>query len=105
MKSIEEIKQKIREDQQIYKDQYKAKELKIFGSYVKSKHTEISDLDILVEFEQPVSLLHMVSLENYLTDSLKVKVDLVPKDSLREELKEPILKEAIPVSVEMSLFI
>jgi len=97
MKSIEEIKQKIREDQQIYKDQYKAKELKIFGSYVKSKHTEISDLDILVEFEQPVSLLHMVSLENYLTDSLKIKVDLVPKDSLREELKEQILKEAIPV--------
>jgi len=36
MKTIEEIKIKIREDQQIYKDQYKVKELKIFGSYVKS---------------------------------------------------------------------
>ncbi len=97
MKSLKQIKQKIRADQQVYKDQYKVKELKIFGSYVKSKHTEISDLDILVEFDQPVSLLHMVSLENYLTDSLKVKVDLVPKDSLREGLKEQILKEAIPV--------
>jgi len=97
MKSVEEIKQKILEDQQIYKDQYKVKELNIFGSYVKNKHTDISDLDILVEFEQPVSLLHMVSLENYLTDSLKVKVDLVPTDGLREELKEQILKEAIPV--------
>ncbi len=59
MKTIEDIKQKIREDQQIYKDQYKVKELKIFGSYVKSEHTETSDLDILVEFEQPVSLLHI----------------------------------------------
>jgi len=97
MKTIEEIKIKIREDQQIYKDQYKVKELKIFGSYVKSEHTEVSDLDILVEFEQPVSLLHMISLENYLTDSLKIKVDLVPRDSLREELKEQILREAIPV--------
>ncbi len=97
MKTIEDIKKRIREDQQIYKDQYKVKELKIFGSYVKSEHTKASDLDVLVEFEQPVSLLHMVSLENYLTDSLKVKVDLVPKDSLREELKEQILKEAIPV--------
>jgi len=97
MKTIEEIKIKIREDQQIYKDQYKVKELKIFGSYVKNEHTEVSDLDILVEFEQPVSLLHMISLENYLTDSLKIKVDLVPRDSLREELKEQILREAIPV--------
>ncbi len=97
MKTIEEIKQKIREDQQIYKDQYKVKELKIFGSYVKSEQTQTSDLDILVEFEQPVSLLHMVSLENYLTDALNVKVDIVPKDSLRDELKEQILKEAIPV--------
>ena len=97
MKTIEEIKKKIREDQQIYKDQYKVKELKIFGSYIKSEHTETSDLDMLVEFEQPVSLLHLVSLENYLTDSLKVKVDLVPRVSLREELKEQILNEAIPV--------
>jgi len=42
-------------------------------------------------------LLHMISLENYLTDSLKVKVDLVPRDSLREEFKEQILREAIQV--------
>ncbi len=39
MKTIEEIKKRIQEDQQIYKDQYKVKELKIFGSYVKSEHT------------------------------------------------------------------
>ncbi len=97
MKTIEAIKKRIREDQQIYKDQYKIKELKIFGSYIKSEHTKTSDLDMLVEFEQPVSLLHLVSLENYLTDTLKVKVDLVPRVSLREELKEQILNEAIPV--------
>ena len=97
MKSFEEIKQKIREDQQIYKDQYKVKEFKIFGTYAKSESRETSDLDILVEFEQPVSLLHMVSLKNYLIDPLKVQVDLVPKDNLREELKEQILEEAIPV--------
>ena len=97
MKTIEEIKQKIREDQEVYKDQYKVKEFKIFGSYAKGEYRETSDLDILVEFEQPVSLLHMVSLENYLIDSLNVQVDLVPKDNLREELKEQILEEAIPV--------
>jgi predicted nucleotidyltransferase len=38
-----------------------------------------SDLDILVGFEEPVSLLGIVRLENYLSELLGIKVDLVPK--------------------------
>ena len=57
----------------------------------------IEEIKIKIREDQQISLLHMISLENYLTDSLKVKVDLVPRDSLREELKEQILREAILV--------
>lgn len=57
----------------------------------------MSDVDILVEFEKPVSLLQIVSLENYLSDILRIKVDIVPKKSIRVELREAILKEEIPV--------
>ena len=39
------------------KQKYKVKELSIFGSYVKGKQKESSDIDILVEFAEPVSLL------------------------------------------------
>jgi len=49
----------------------------------------------LVEFEEPVSILGLVSLENHLSDLFGVKVDLVPKGDIRPELKEKIIKEVV----------
>lgn len=79
------------------KKKYSIIEIGIFGSYVKSEQKETSDIDILVEFEKPVSLLHIVSLENYLSDILGVKVDIVPKNNIRKELKMFILREAVSI--------
>ncbi len=97
MKTLEQIKQILQSKKNVYKDQYYVKELYIFGSYTRHDQNENSDIDILVEFEKPVSLLHLTSLENYLSDILGEKIDLVPKKNIREELKGTILKEAIPV--------
>jgi len=52
-------------------------------------------VDILVSFYEPISLLKLVSLENFLTDLTGVKVDIVPKEDIRPELKERILGEVI----------
>jgi predicted nucleotidyltransferase len=38
-----------------------------------------------------------IAIENYLSDLLGVKVDLVMKDSLKPRIGEQILSEAIPV--------
>lgn len=97
MKTLEEIKQIIEDHREVCRHQYHVKGLSVFGSYVKKEQKESSDLDILVEFEKPISLLQLVSLENYLSDILGLKVDLVPKNNLREELKVSILKEAISI--------
>lgn len=97
MKTLNEIKQILAGHKEGLKEKYGVKEIGIFGSYVKGEQKETSDIDILVEFEKPVSLLQIVSLENYLSDLLGVKVDVVPKKNIRKELKEFILKEAIPV--------
>jgi len=59
------------------------------------EETPKSDVDILVEFERPVSLLKVSSLENYLSDLINMKVDVVRKRSIRKELKENILNEAV----------
>ena len=72
-----------------------AKKISIFGSYVRGEATQVSDLDIIVEFEEPVSLLKLVSLENFLTDFIGMKVDLVPKEDIRPELQEQILGDVI----------
>jgi hypothetical protein len=73
------------------------KEIGIFGSYVREEEKERSDLDILVEFEPEarVSLLDFVELENYLSDLLGLKVDLVEKPALKPGIGKRILREVV----------
>ena len=97
MKTVKEIKEILIAHKEEFKEKYGIKEISIFGSYVRNEQKESSDLDVLVEFENPVSLLKIVSFENYLSDILGVKVDVVLKKNIRKELKDFILKEAIPV--------
>ncbi len=97
MKTIDEIKDLISINKEILKERYKIKEISIFGSYIRGEQIETSDIDILVDFERPVSLLHIISFENYLSDLLGIKVDVIPKRNIRKEIKQDILKEAIPV--------
>lgn len=97
MKTLEEIKKVLDSHRQELKDKYKVKNIGIFGSYVRGEHRAKSDLDVLVEYDSPVSLLQIVALENHLTALLGVKVDLVPRRNIRKELKESILKETVRV--------
>jgi predicted nucleotidyltransferase len=39
----------------------------------------------------------MVGAEIYLSETLGIKVDLVPKRSVREELRDNILKETVSI--------
>jgi len=49
----------------------------------------------VVEFSDTISLLKLVSLENYLSELLGIKVDVVPKEDIRIELRDRILGEAV----------
>jgi predicted nucleotidyltransferase len=77
------------------KNQYKVKELGLFGSYAKDEQEEASDIDLLVEFEENADLLDFVGVSIFLEENLSHKVDLVPKNAIREELKESILEKVI----------
>jgi predicted nucleotidyltransferase len=44
---------------------------------VRGEQKGSSDVDVLVEFEEPVGLFEFMKLENYLSELLGVKVDLV----------------------------
>ncbi|MBN2345809.1 MAG: nucleotidyltransferase family protein [Candidatus Aminicenantes bacterium] len=97
MKTLEEIRNILASHRQELKDKYKVKNIGIFGSYVRGENRAKSDLDVLVEYNNPVSLLQIVALENHLSALLGVKVDLVPRRNIRKELKESILKETVLV--------
>lgn len=74
---------------------YKANAIGVFGSYARGDQREGSDLDILVNFHQGATLLHLVSLGDFLEEKLRRKVDIVPVDTIRDEIKERVLKEAV----------
>jgi len=78
-------------------EHYGVHALWIFGSYVRSEQYKKSDLDVLVEFERPPSLFEFVRLERYLSEILKIKVDLVMKSALKPAIGRHILEEAHPV--------
>ena len=80
------------------RQRYSVTSLGIFGSYVRGEQRPGSDLDLLVEFGNPhLSLLKLIEMENYLTDLLGIKVDLVEKSGLRPRIGERILQEVEPV--------
>lgn len=95
MKALEEIKEILEGHKLDLKARFKVKDLGIFGSYVRGNQKKRSDLDLLVEFEEVPSLFKFIELEDYLNEILGVKVDLVRKKALREELKDSILKETV----------
>ena len=69
----------------------------LFGSYVRQENGADSDLDILVAFHRVPSLLRFIELENYLSDVLGVKVDLVMREALQPHIGRRILAEVVPV--------
>ncbi|MCG6550983.1 MAG: nucleotidyltransferase family protein [Candidatus Magnetominusculus sp. LBB02] len=95
MKSLQEITEIIRCHRDELKARFTVSNVGIFGSYATGRATDASDIDVLVDFDKPISLLMLISLENYLSDITDIKVDVVPKDDLRVELKERILSETI----------
>jgi uncharacterized protein len=75
------------------KEKYNVSYLGVFGSYIRGEQKPGSDLDVLVEFSKTPTLFKFINLENYLSDALEIKVDLVMKDALKPNLGKYILDE------------
>ncbi len=97
MISLSEIKEIVDSKRDHLSIAFGVKSISVFGSYAKENQTDESDLDLLVEFTKFISLLKLIALENYLSDLLELKVDLVPKNNIRKELQESIVKEALSI--------
>ena len=95
--TLDEIRQRLRDLMPLLRARYRVQQLEIFGSYARGEASENSDLDLLVTFEKPPTLLEFVELENLLSDMLGVQVDLVMKTTLKPHIGEVILSEAQPV--------
>jgi predicted nucleotidyltransferase len=93
MKTLDEIKSILARHKQELAERYKVKQIGIFGSYVKGGERKKSDVDILVEFEEPIGLFKFMELERHLTGLVGRKVDLVMKTALKPRIGRCILEE------------
>jgi len=92
---LNKILKTLKENLPELKEEYKINTLEVFGSFVRSKQEEESDLDLLITFTENPSLLKYIKLENFLSDLLGIQVDLVMKDSLKPRLSHNILEKAV----------
>jgi predicted nucleotidyltransferase len=97
MKTLNEIKKIILKHKKELKEEYKVKTIGIFGSYARGEQKETSDIDILVEFYETPSLLDFIGLEQYLSDLLNIKVDLVSSKSIHPLIKDYIMEDVVYV--------
>ena len=97
MTKIERIKEILSEHKPELAEKYGVKELGVFGSYVRGEEKRKSDVDVLVEFRPNASigLLKFISIENYLSEILGIKIDLVEKSALKPRIGKQILKEVV----------
>ncbi|UOF91510.1 nucleotidyltransferase family protein [Fodinisporobacter ferrooxydans] len=75
---------------------YQVKNVRIFGSQVRGEEKENSDLDLLVEFENP-NLIQRISLKQELEDLLGMPVDVLTEATVHPMLKDRIMLEAVPL--------
>ena len=77
---------------------FKPLKVGIFGSFARGESKKGSDIDILVEFKDPPSLLALIKLENELSEILGTKVDLVTTGSIKNKrIKSSIKKDLISI--------
>jgi len=93
MEKVEEIKRVLAGHKRELRQRFKVKSIGVFGSFVRGEERKASDVDILVEFVEPVGFFEFIALEDYLSGLLGVRVDLVSKKALKPRIGERVLKE------------
>jgi hypothetical protein len=95
--NLAEIKKALDQHKAFLSERFKVKGIGVFGSYARGEQEEGSDIDILVEFSEPVGFFLFPDLEEYLSGLFGVKVDLVSKKALKPRIGKHILQELVSI--------
>lgn len=93
MKSIDHIMRIIGDSREQLRSEFGVIGIGIFGSVARGDQGDGSDIDILVEFERPISFVRFMRLEKRLAELVGMPVDLVTKKALKPHIGKRILQE------------
>ena len=77
---------------------YNIRKILVFGSYARNEAKPNSDLDLIVEFPDDISLLDHIGIEFELSEALNMKIDLLSQNGISPYIKDQIMKEAIVIN-------
>jgi predicted nucleotidyltransferase len=69
--------------------------LDLFGSVARGDSGPDSDVDLLVEFAEPIGLFHFFRVQKRLEQVLGRRVDLVMRDAVKRQLRARVFAEAV----------
>jgi len=76
---------------------YGVRNVRVFGSVAHGTERPDSDIDLLVDLPEGMSLFALARLENDLSDLVGTQIDVVPSGTLRAHLADRVLAEAVPL--------
>ncbi len=96
MDTTQEVKQKLTKLKVRLKRRYPISSMALFGSYARNEQTELSDIDIVVEFDGKIGS-RFIDLANEMEKSLGLKVDLISKKGIKDRYLKAIQSDLIYV--------
>ncbi|MDO8964423.1 MAG: nucleotidyltransferase domain-containing protein [Coriobacteriia bacterium] len=79
-----------------FRDRYRIDRIGVFGSFVHGEQTPDSDVDLLVETKDPGGF-RFISAAGFAESALGRRVDFIQPDSLKDGLRERVLKDVVYV--------
>ncbi len=71
----------------------------VVGSVARGTQTSKSDIDIVIEVIQPISLLTFARIKLELEEILQTKVDLIERSTLKPRIRQYLLHDEISLSI------
>lgn len=94
---VDDVVHTLRQIRHDLRSRFHANVIGVFGSVARGEDKASSDIDILVDFEHDAGLFDLVGLALFLEDLFGQKVDVVPSDSLRPELRSSVMNSLVEV--------
>jgi len=94
----DDIQACLRENAEELRRRFGVRSLSLFGSAARGAISDDSDIDVLVEFEQPATFDRFMDLKFYLEALLGRSVDLVTANALKPRMRPSVEREAVRVA-------
>ena len=96
MKTLHEIESTLKNHKPLLLEKYPIKSLAIFGSYARNEQTTQRDLDLMVEFNDKISI-RFIDLAEEIESLIGFKIDLVSRNGIKEKYYQAIKNDLIYV--------